>query len=100
MMTLSQLVQLYAPLAGLLGVVFWLGMLTQQVRTLKEDMKEIRIEDGPGGSRERLVRLEVQMENAANKLESIERGMQGVQRQLGNLMMKPGRVEEFGASER
>lgn len=89
-MTVTELVQLYAPLAGLLAVVFWLGVLSQKVKALETTVTELQEHDGPGGNSERLVRLEVTMEGVQTTLQSLDRGMQGVQRQLGNLMLKGG----------
>lgn len=96
-MTVTQLVQLYAPLAGLLMVVFWLGVLSQRVKSLEGQVASLEEHDGPGGSGERLVRLEVTMESVQSTLLSLDRGMQGVQRQLGNLMIKGGAGFETGA---
>lgn len=98
-MTVTELVQLYAPLAGLLGVVFWLGVLSQKVRALESTLRSIEEHDGPGGNSERLVRLEVTMEGVQTTLLSLDRGMQGVQRQLGNLMIKGGASYETGGQQ-
>lgn len=96
-MTVTQLFQLYAPLAGLLGLAFWVGVLSQRVRQLETTAKELR--DGAHDQNaviERLVRLEVQMEHSTASLTSVDRSLQGIQRQLGNLMHKGGTVTEFG----
>lgn len=101
-MTLSEILQLYTPLAGLLVVVFWLGVLSERVGQLRArlakaegDIATLRGDDGQGSAR--IVRLEVQVENLGKQGESILRAMEGVQRQLANLMQKaPPR--EFEAS--
>jgi len=85
-MNLGQVAAFYAPFVGLLGVVFWLGVLSQRVKQLETTVVELREADDTGKKGDRLTRLEVQMEHANEKLESLDRGMQGVQRQLGNLM--------------
>ena len=36
-MSFAEAIQLYLPLAGLLSVVFWLGVLSQRVKTLEKD---------------------------------------------------------------
>ncbi len=95
-MTVPELLQLYAPLAGLLALAFWVGVLSQKVKSLEEDVKDIKAQGAEGGVTERLVRLEVQMETALGTLEGVNRGMQGVQRQLGNLMHKGASIQELG----
>lgn len=85
-MDLGQVAAFYAPFVGLLGVVFWLGVLSQRVKQLESTVSDLREADETGNKGDRLTRLEVKMEHANDKLDSLERGMQGVQRQLGNLM--------------
>lgn len=92
---LPQLLQLYAPLAGLLALAFWVGVLSQKVKGLEDDVKDLRDQGSEGGVSERIVRLEVQMEGMQASLEKIERGMEGVQRQLGNLMQKGGTITQM-----
>ena len=97
-LTVQQLFQLYAPLAGLLVLAFWTGGLSQRVKSLEEDVKAAHTKLGEvGGSGERMVRLEVQMEQANAKLHAIERGQAGVQRQLANLVSHP--VREFQSGD-
>ena len=93
-MTITEILQLYTPLAGLLVVVFWLGVLSERVGQLRSrltkaeaDITILQGEDGHGSVR--LVRLEVQMENIAAQVESMVRAMEGVQRQFANLMQRP-----------
>jgi hypothetical protein len=101
-MTAPELLQLYAPLVGLLGLAFWVGMLSQKVADQKEDIAALRTSlDGmkedhdEADMTERLVRLEVTLENGMAEIAKMGRSMEGVQRQLGNLMQKPGSVTEF-----
>lgn len=90
-MNITQLVQLYAPLAGLLMVVFWLGVLSQRVKDLQDRVAGLRKEqDDSGDDHDLLVELKTKMTLIADRLDGFERGMQGVQRQLGNLMIKGG----------
>ncbi len=89
-MTFAQVMQLYAPLAGLLVVVFWLGVLSQRVKSLEEDVKDLKSDGGKDGSSERIVRLEVKMDGVGEQLASINRNMAGVQRQLANIATGQG----------
>lgn len=95
-LSVTQVLQFYAPFAGLLGVVFWVGVLSQRVADLRERVKKLEAADDTDGSGERLVRLEVNTENMTKAVESMKRSMDGVQRQLGNLMNKPI-PHDFGA---
>jgi hypothetical protein len=91
--TVQELLQLYAPLAGLLCVVFWLGVLSERVATLKTrviaaelEISGMKGDDGAGVGR--VIRLEVQMENLSKTIESVQRSIDGFQRQFANLMQK------------
>ena len=65
-MTMGQLLQFYMPLAGLIALAFWSGVLTQRVRGLEADVKDARIEiEKSGGSSERIVRLETKMDSVS-----------------------------------
>lgn len=97
-LTVSQLLQFYAPLAGLLGVVFWLGVLSERVKTLSRRVDDLeKAGEEAGGDVRKLVTLEVQMGNVLTRLDSVDRSLSGVQRQLGNLVVK-GPPHEFGAA--
>lgn len=99
-MTVTELVQLYAPLAGLLAVVFWLGVLSQKVKDLQERVATLRSDhDGTGSDHDLLVELRTQMRLVVDRLSGLERTMQGTQRQLGNLMMKGGAGFEHPGGE-
>ena len=96
-MTVPELLQLYAPLAGMLAMAFWLGMLSQAVATLKRDVEELKEgADATGSIRDRLTKIETKFEGAIDDIHSIKRSMEGVQRQLANLMgARPGQVVEL-----
>lgn len=85
-MTVEELIQLYAPLAGLVGMAFYMGVLSQRVRSLENSTKTDKTDS------ERLVRVEVSVENMQEELKQLHRGIEGVQRQLGNLMTTKGRT--------
>ena len=92
-MSLSEILQLYTPLAGLLVVVFWMGVLSERVGSLRGrlakaegDIAALRGEDGQGSSR--ILRLEITVENQAAQVASILRSLEGISRQLANLMQK------------
>lgn len=87
-LSFAQVLQLYAPLAGLLVVVFWLGVLSQRVKNLEAVLSKMEEGDAQGGVVDRLARLEVHSETAAKALEKISTELNGVQRQLGNLFVK------------
>lgn len=96
-MTVPELLQLYAPLAGLLALAFWVGVLSQKVKDQGEDIRDLKSAGAEGGVTERLVRLEVNSENATESLKGMERSLQGIQRQLGNLMHKGASITEMNA---
>lgn len=94
-MSVSQLVQFYAPLVGLLGMAFWTGMLSQRVRTLERDVAEAR--KGASELREthdRIIRIETLMEGVIDDVAKMARQIESLQRQMGNLMQTGG-VKEF-----
>lgn len=90
-MTVTQLLQLYAPLAGLLAVVFWLGVLSNRVLTLEREVRELKERaKGETDERERIVRMEVKMDDMKDKLESVGRELATVHRQLANMVSRRG----------
>jgi hypothetical protein len=95
-MTVTELVQLYAPLCGLLGVVFWLGVLSQKVKNLEDCVATLKRDHTDGDNSDRLIRVEVKMEAMSAELSTMSRAMQGVQRQLGNLMKPGSPIHDFG----
>jgi hypothetical protein len=94
-MTVQQLVQLYAPLAGLLAVVFWLGVLSERVRRLREDVTSLEQSDAATKDGERLVRLETKMEGVKECLESTDRQLAGIHRQLANIASGRAKIHVF-----
>ena len=94
-MTLPQVIQLYAPLAGMLALAFWVGVLSERVRRLREDVKELQADSSVAGS-PAVVRLEEHVSGLKTSVDKLNRGMESVQRQLGNLMQKgPGHIIEL-----
>jgi hypothetical protein len=90
-MTLGDVLQLYAPLAGLLVLAFLMGAQHQRIAQLARLTDELRAADGRAGGAgdsviDRLARLETNGENNTRQLEKIDRQMEGVQRQLSHLM--------------
>lgn len=84
-MSITALVQLYAPLAGLLILAFWTGSLSEKVRNLQGAVKKLEAEDSANRETERIIRLEVQSEGVEKTLASIDRSIQGINRQLATL---------------
>ncbi len=98
-MTVSQLVQLYAPLVGMLVLAFWVGGLSQRVKDQGEKIKELQRErDGDSLNSQRLTRIETLVEVTDDKIEKLTREITGIHRQLANLMVKGvgGAIIEFG----
>lgn len=90
-MTLAEALQLYAPLLGIIALAFWSGVLSQKVSSLRERVAKLEREgDGDMKTVDRLARLETKMDTNTAGIEKLNRGMEGVQRQLGNLMQKGG----------
>lgn len=93
-MTLAQVLQLYAPLVGLLGLAFWSGVLTNKVTNQKEDLEEVKetveslktVLALPNVNVERLVRVETKVDALDPRLAAIDRTLQGIQRQVANSM--------------
>lgn len=93
-MTIAQLLQLYAPLVGLLGLAFWSGVLTNKVSNQKEDLEEVKATvaglktrlELPNVNVERLVRVETKVDALEPRLLAIDRTLQGIQRQVANTM--------------
>jgi hypothetical protein len=82
----TDLIQLYAPLAGLLALAFWTGVLSQKVSNLSDRLVKLETEsDGDMKTVDRLARLETKMDAQHGELEKVSRNLEGVQRQLGNI---------------
>lgn len=101
-LSLTQLVELYFPLVGLLCLAFWTGMLSQRVRTNEREIKELKADGANAGTvRDRLTRIETLMEGVEDRLDAFGRGMEGMQRQLGNLTGKNmGSIVELDGGHR
>ena len=93
-MTVPELLQLYAPLAGMLALAFWVGVLSERVRGLRTDVQDLRNESTVAEA-PAVIRLEGDVKNLTTAVEKLTRGMEGVQRQLGNLMQTPGKLVEL-----
>ncbi len=61
------------------GWMLWIGKLSERVKRLEEDSKDDKTD------REKVIRLEVQLENMDKNLEGIRREMANMSRQLANL---------------
>ncbi len=78
-MTIAQLVQLYAPLAGLLILAFWTGRLGQKVDDQKADIDKLekRVDDvererKEDGAEAKFARIEEQMASVKDTLQRME----------------------------
>lgn len=82
-MNLTELIQFYAPFAGLMALSAWVGALSERVRNLQASVKKLENEEPSG--RDRMIRLETKMEGVETSIGSIDRSIQGINRQLANL---------------
>jgi hypothetical protein len=97
-MTPTELAQFYTPLIGLIGLAFWVGGLSNRVKTLEREAKE-RKDEGKDddADHDRIVRMETILERMELKMGTVERDMSGVQRALAkmtsqNLHFTPGEL--------
>lgn len=74
-MTVVQLVQLYAPLAGLLILSFWVGRLSQRVTDLEEDVNELK----KGGFSGEIIALKEQVRSMGLTLDRLYSAVAGNQ---------------------
>lgn len=90
-MNLPELLQLYLPLAGLIGMAFWTGVLSQRVRQLEDRWSTERADS--------LVRLETKVDAQGKDLEKIAVSVEGIHRAIGNIMQgkSPTSYVELGA---
>lgn len=84
------LLQLYAPLAGLLAVTFWLGVLSQRqkVSERRQDKTDELLKDQMKDGRDEMVGVALltqRFEAMGSTLEKLEREMRGMQRSLANI---------------
>lgn len=88
-LTFSQLFQLYAPLAGLLVVVFWLGKLSEKVASHNRRLQKLEeTDEGIDGRVSRLARMEANMLTMNDTLGKQGRSLDGVHRQLATIASK------------
>lgn len=97
-MTLTELLQFYAPLAGLLVMAFWVGALSNRVATLEREERDRKTRDRDDlDERDRMVRLETKLEGVETKLGGVERELGTVHRLIANLATgQGGKVIHFG----
>lgn len=85
-LTVTQLFQLYAPLAGLLVVVFMMGGLFNKVTTLVDRVTKLERSAADGvQDAVHLGRLEERIDNMGKTVDKVDREMQGVLRMLANM---------------
>lgn len=100
-MTLSEALQLYAPLAGLLAVVFWLGVLSNRVATLEREERDRKErEKAVFDERDRIVRMETLLDAVKDQMDRMARELAGMQRQLANIAAGRGRIVEVPEVDR
>lgn len=89
--TFAQVLQLYAPFVGLMALSFWMGVLSQRVRHL-ESFGYMKVSN-------QVVEIMTKMKGFDEKLDSLDRRTEGVQRQLANLSMgRQGQIYELPAT--
>lgn len=100
-MTVPQLVAFYTILSGLGATVaalaFWSGVLHQKVVSQGREIRELKdAKAGERGDRDRLIIIETTLANVRDSQDSMKRALDGLQRQLGNLMrLKSGEIVEL-----
>lgn len=98
-MSLGEILQLYAPLAGLLATTFWLGVLSSRVSTLEREERDRKDREPiERGDHDTLVLLSGDMATVKLTLEKMERNYQGIQRTLANIAGGK-RLEEYNPGE-
>lgn len=81
-LSMSALLQLYAPLAGLLAVVFWLGVLSNRVRQLEDKTKS------DGSMVSDIAVLKSQVGDVREDIAGIHADINGINRILANIASK------------
>lgn len=85
-MTVTQGLQFYAPFAGLMAVVFSVGVLSNRVATLEREERDRKGRDKTDfEERDRLTRVGTLLGSLGDKVGRVERQGEGVHRQLANL---------------
>lgn len=90
------LLQLYAPLAGLLVMAFWIGVLSQRVKVAerRQDATDVLLKAATAESTTVAV-LGSNVGKMEKTLEKMEREMAGVQRALSKIAMGEHVVTRF-----
>lgn len=90
-LTLANVLQLYAPFAGLMALAFWMGVLSQRVRHL-ESFGFMKVSN-------QITELKTKQDAMGEDVGEMKRAMEGVQRQLANISMgRVGQVLELPAN--
>lgn len=98
-MSLGEILQLYAPLAGLLATTFWLGVLSSRVSTLEREERDRKDREPiEQTDHDALVLLSADMKTVKDTLKAMARNYEGMQRQLANIAGGK-RLEEYQAGE-
>lgn len=83
---LSTLVQLYAPLVGMLGLAFWSGILTQRLADLLRRVLKLEVaSDGDVTVAVDLGRIDQRLQNLETNYGHVGRDISTIQRTLANL---------------
>lgn len=97
-LSITQLFQLYAPLAGLLVVTFYLGALSNRTKVSENRILKLETKvDGAATDAVHLGRLEERVDGVKISVDKMEREVHGIQRSLSNLVTgKAGSIQTFG----
>lgn len=92
-LTAKDILSLYAPLIGIIGLAFWMGKLTGQLTDTVR--RVLNLENGAAGESlviAQLARLEERVNGWGKGQEKIDREVQGIQRTLANWASGKGAV--------
>lgn len=78
----------------MLALAFWTGVLSERVKGLRADVMKLQGENTVAEA-PAVIRLEEKVGALTTAVDKLTRGMEGVQRQLGNLMQTPGKLVEL-----
>lgn len=84
-MSVQELVQLYAPLAGMLAMAFWLGVLSERVRAIQERLLKVESHDTVADAPV-VVRLAGDVEGMGKTQTRFARDLENLQRQIVSAM--------------
>lgn len=91
MVSVVEIVQLYAPLAGLLVMAFWLGILSNRVVTLEREERDRKETDrNEATQRDRIVRMETKLDLMRDELDKVQRELSVIHRILANMASGAG----------